>query len=113
MKRVTFATGQVRCIWDVYTGTRGWSVDGHQPFNYILWSGGSWAGPIVSADVVVEWDPREAPLDSVYIRPHGYVVSGNEIRWHLSDIDPRPRSYDGVIGLNWRSRDWKPRHSDR
>ncbi len=113
VKRVTFEPRQVRCIWDTYTGTNGGGSAGFLFFQYVLWSGGSWAGPIGTADVIVEWDPQEAPLDSVNIRPNGYVVSGNEIRWHLTDIEPRARSYYGEIGLSWRSRDWKPRHPDR
>jgi len=113
VKRMQFAARQVRCILNVYTGTRSWHTDGYRSFHYVLWSGGSWAGSIGTADVVVEWDPREAPLDSVNIRPRGYIVSGNEIRWHLKDIEPRASSYDGEIGLSWRSRDWKPRHPGR
>ncbi|MBK8232826.1 MAG: hypothetical protein IPK72_20125 [Candidatus Eisenbacteria bacterium] len=63
--------------------------------------GGSWAGPIGTAEVVVEWDPLEAPIDSVDIQPKGYRTSGNEIRWHFNDLNPGPSDENGSISLYW------------
>lgn len=62
---------------------------------------GSWAGPIGTAEVVVEWDPLEAPIDSVDIQPKDYQTSGNEIRWLFTDLNPGRSDDNGSIRLRW------------
>jgi len=103
VKTVPFAAGQTRCVRNVYTGTHGGYSTGHSAFDYILWSGATWTGPIGVADLVVTWDPSLAPMDSLTIRPGGYSVSGNEIRWHFADFEPVRGADTGRIQLLWRN----------
>jgi len=104
VKTVPFAAGQTRCVRNVYTGTRGDYSTGHSAFEYILWTGATWAGTIGVADLVVKWDPTLAPFDSLSIRPDGYHISDDEIRWHFTDLEPGHGTDAANIHLSWRNR---------
>lgn len=101
VKTVPFAAGQTRCIRNVYSGTEGGTSIGDSAFEYILWSGSTWAGAIGTADIVVTWDPKICPIDSVSAAPPGWDYSGNELRWHFHEIDPHRGEDASRIRLGW------------
>ena len=102
-KNAYFAAGQRRCIRDIYTGRLGHSAPMGIPmwFDYILWSGSSWAGPIGIADVVLTFNSPEGLPDTTHVTPTGFHMSGNELRWHFTDLEPARGSESGLIHVEW------------
>lgn len=101
-KRVHFRRGQTRTVVDHYRGGKQGTSDGRRHFNYILWTGGSWHGPIGYARVVCHVDPsvgwpwmlsRTAPA-------HWQTADGSTIVFEFSDLEPS-RQDQGEITLSW------------
>jgi hypothetical protein len=87
-KSVSFDSNQRRCIRDTYSAELGHSVPTYRWFQYILWSGATWAGPIGVADIVVTVEAPGISLDSLSVEPKGYRRSGKELRWHFVNFEP-------------------------
>ncbi len=73
-------------------------------FDYVLETGAAWNGPIGSADIIVSL-PYEASQSNVLLHESnrwsastaGGVVSGTQVRWHYSDLEPTPADDFEVI----------------
>jgi len=88
VKDVSFEAGQSRSVRNVYTGTEGATRRGIWPSNTFF--GAAAPGrPDRNRRHCGHVGPSEAPIDSVDIRPTGYRISGNEIRWHFVSLNPR------------------------
>lgn len=107
-KRVYFPAGATRTVRDRYVGGIGIDVAGHQWFEYILWSGASWKGPIGSGEIEVHlkgippsWITRTSPPAR---------RRGNTLFWSFRDLEPvRDQDPDaGYIKVEW----WPPSAED-
>lgn len=94
---VTFPTGEQVDIRVSYTITE--NLIGGGPINfhgffYILETGAGWDGSIEEALITVQAPYELGVLDdflggpTFLARPGGYVISGNEVRWVLQDLEP-------------------------
>jgi formylglycine-generating enzyme required for sulfatase activity len=61
--------------------------DRYATIEYILETGAGWYGPIISADLSMRL-PYPAVEDLIQYANPGYSLVGNEIRWHLKNIEP-------------------------
>lgn len=100
-KAVRFDAGQTRCVRNVYSAQVGSSVPDYYWFEYILWSGATWAGPIDVADVVFTFEGPGGIPDSLGATPAGFKISPRELRWHLVDFEPTESSQFEVIRVGW------------
>lgn len=103
-KRVYFPAGATRTVRDRYVGGIGFEVTGRRWFEYILWSGASWKGPIGSGEIEVRlkgirpnWIMRTSPPAR---------RRGNSLFWSFRDLEPvRGMDADaGYIRVEW----WPP-----
>ncbi len=60
---------------------------GFSGLGYILETGAGWYGKILSADLILRL-PYAATPETVLNANHGYVFSGNEVRWKLTIFEP-------------------------
>ena len=104
-KSVSFKEDQVRVVRDVYEGSHGFDTWGDEWFQYVLYSGGSWLGPIGAANIVVTFEGVNK--NKVFeISPPGYEADQKEIRWTFTDLEPRSREND--INVRWDGNEiWK------
>ena len=107
VKDVAFGAGETHIIRDVYRapvgGSIGDSLGAHDQFDYTLYTGASWSGPIGAATVAITFEPCTpawAPLGFSsapdYTRECSYI-------WHFRDFEPG-RSSPPYIGVHWRHR---------
>jgi hypothetical protein len=101
-KTVAFAAGQTRCIRESYSASPGSTSLGGVWFDYILWSGATWAGTIGVADIVVTVDSAIPAVSWLRVRPAGFRRSANEFRWHFTDFEPHRGSDGEIIHIEWR-----------
>src|SRR5262245_13105749 len=99
VKEVSFEKGATRVIRDRYVAPPGGMSDGTHWFQYILYTGASWAGSIGVADIVVDLEAGAELLPLV--GPSPPRRSGNELSWHFQQFEPAGR-YSAVT-LYWRS----------
>ena len=103
VKTVEFAEQEVKCIRNEYTSSPGHdaSTPPNYFFEYILLTGGHWAGPIEVAEIVVTLE--DIPPDAVqHISPSWYDRSGNEIRWHYGGPKDETRPTMEDIHVRWQ-----------
>lgn len=104
-KRVFFASGQTRVIRDVYSAEAGFSIGfGPEPevrtFDYALWTGSSWSGPIGAATVVFTVSPCDSTWSARYVSPVPTQRDKCEYRWHFSHFEPGSGA-SGTVSLAW------------
>jgi hypothetical protein len=100
VKEVSFEAGQTRCLRETYVAKPGTSVDlSSRSFEYILWTGSSWAGPIGVADIDVQFD--EPVASGATARPEPTSRNKSHLLWHFTKIDPGPASDFARIDVNW------------
>ncbi len=93
---VSFPPGEDVTIEVTYT-VNGYGYYPQAIFDYILETGAAWNGPIGSADIIVSL-PYAVSESNVLLSESnrwsastpGGVVSGNQVRWHYSDLEPTP-----------------------
>jgi hypothetical protein len=100
---VAFPPGQDVTIEVTYTV----SAYGYYPqaiFDYVLQTGAAWNGPIGSVDIIVglpyeasESDALIHASDRATTSTPGSVVSGTEIHWRYTDLEPTPADNFKVI----------------
>jgi hypothetical protein len=100
-KEVPFDAGQTRCVRDVYEAVPVELGSRLYTFDYILWTGATWAGAIGVVDVVATFESISIPLESILATPADCHRSGNEIRWHFTNLEPRRGSREERISLSW------------
>jgi hypothetical protein len=66
----------------------GHGVTNYLGFPYILATGRGWQGTIGSADITVSLPYPLSDLNVMDISPGGQI-SGNEVRWHFADFEPK------------------------
>lgn len=98
VKEVRFEAGATRVVRDRYVAAPGGNALGDLLFEYILYTGASWAGRIDIADIVVTVPDT---FELVDIEPKGWIRSNGEICWHLQDFEPGHRD-NGIVSLRWK-----------
>jgi hypothetical protein len=97
-KSVRFNENELKVVRDVYKGRNGSDTWGDEWFNYVLYTGGSWLGPIGAANIVITFEG--ANRDKVFrIAPPGYEIDNEEVRWTFTNFEPRNREDD--ISVRW------------
>jgi hypothetical protein len=101
VKDVDFARDQRRTLREVYVAEPGMSYPDHHWFEYVLETGATWAGPILSGDVVVtlEGIPPGSVSDA---SPKPTSHSPGEYRWHFTRLEPDIDSGWQTITLGWK-----------
>jgi len=86
--------------------------EGFTGIAYILETGAGWYGNILSADIILRL-PYPVTEEAIRFANPGYVVSGNEIRWNLKNIEPTRQDNLEVRVIHtdlWKSiLDWRSR----
>jgi tetratricopeptide (TPR) repeat protein len=87
---VTFPPGEEVLIEAAYTATGyfGWDVDSLVEFPYVLVSGRDWAGTIGSAEITIRAPYELNNLNLPEVSPDDAQVSGREVRWRFTDLEP-------------------------
>lgn len=65
-----------------------------ETIRYCVETGGAWAGPIGEETVTIRFPGEVHPGQVVKMTPAGGVVSGREIRWSFTGVDPTDESLD-------------------
>jgi hypothetical protein len=106
-KKVSFDSGETKVIRDRYKARPGVNSTGAGWFDYILYTGASWAGRIGSASIVVTLVDIEA-RSLVKVQPSDFEMTGNEITWNFSDFEPVEGSpWNGMIHVKWIRPRWE------
>ncbi len=77
----------VRQMVSLRVGYKMLGSSGFSGVGYILETGAGWYGKILSADLILRL-PYAATTETVLNANHGYVFSGNEVRWKLINFEP-------------------------
>ena len=112
-KRVFFDSGQTRIIRNMYRAPAGSTIGfgdspgPHRTFSYILSTGGSWAGVVEAATVVLSVEPCDSTWVPRNITPQPDSSGACEYVWRFQQFEP------GSIGarsihVSWRdmTADW-------
>jgi hypothetical protein len=99
VKDVSFAANEMKSIRNTYVAEPGISVPDYHWFEYILETGGSWAGTIRSADIVVTLN---GITDLQAVRPTPTSRTNSELRWHFQNLEPNEESGADRIEIWWR-----------
>lgn len=86
----SFPPGEEVLIDVSYTadGYFGWDVDGLVEFPYVLVTGRGWAGAIGNAEIAIRAPFELSHLNLFEYTPDDAQVSGREVRWSFSDLEP-------------------------
>lgn len=101
VKDVSFASDQTRCLRETYVAEPGRSTDlGALSFEYILWTGATWAGPIGVADIDIQFE--EPIANAATATPPPTSRTKSRLKWHLTNLEPVLGSDSARIDVYWR-----------
>lgn len=97
VKDIAFAGHETKCVRNTYVAEPGTNVDlGYRGFEYILWTGASWFGPIGIADIVITFEGGGANAATAMPPPTARTKS--ELSWHFVNLEPDDTRY---IEVGW------------
>jgi hypothetical protein len=93
MKQVYFGAGKTRLIRVQYQTPLTWAVGNQRVFEYLLYTGASWKGPIGKAEVIVRL-MEYLPYRQVLALPAGYERQGNKLIWRWTNLEPKRNDHE-------------------